>query len=118
MGRPWSVAPISTENVLAATDTIIRTLAGLPPDPGNQTALLRSSKQALPDFVFFFVREDIAGRVTDLGMTLFGQRNLSKSAISIKPPHGASSDELATWPVPVVDYWFGIVCDCRRIHQL
>jgi len=38
MGRPWSAAPISTENVLAATDTIIRTLAGLPPEPTKATA--------------------------------------------------------------------------------
>src|SRR5258707_6025017 len=38
LGRRWSVAPISTENVLAATDTIIRTLARLPTDPGKEGA--------------------------------------------------------------------------------
>src|SRR5262249_100735 len=36
LGRPWSVAPISAENVLAATDTVIRTLAGLAPDPAKR----------------------------------------------------------------------------------
>jgi hypothetical protein len=38
LGRPWSVAPISAENVLAAADTIIRTLGRLPPDPSKGTA--------------------------------------------------------------------------------
>src|SRR5262249_45695730 len=27
------------------------------------------------------------------------------------------NNELATWALPIVDCWFGIVCDCSLIHR-